>query len=407
MKKIIWTGAVLLLGFSTWAQKDSTQGLDLLKSPSSPAGQLLGFAPNAIERPTDLPAFWLSIANASNDLTKLPSGYAVDFSPAALFGTGRPLLKNLQSRKTGDVMWQTLSVSLGFRSQEDSLTNTSFYRAGVGVKFSIVRPNWTSATHDKYKRMKALQKELTKAVLTVQERVEADTVYKRVFNDYLAARDTRPRDMDRVDLLDSIVGAVNDSLFNIFSAQDIINNKSNNTYEALRSSAREFTIERQGFFLDFAGGFAARFPTNEFGYSIADNAGAWLTGGYEGGNQKLSIYGIGRYLYQPETIFADSTGQIPTKRISTFDAGLRALYASKDDRFNFSFESIYRSVLNKSIVDPSWRLVFSAEYDLGFNQKISFNFGRDFNGVITKGGNLIAAINLIAGFGAKKLIAEK
>ncbi|MBS1734692.1 MAG: hypothetical protein JST02_15475, partial [Bacteroidetes bacterium] len=104
----------------------------------------------------------------------------------------------------------------------------------------------------------------------------------------------------------------------------------------------------------------------------------------------------------PETIFADPSGTIPSKNISTLDMGARLLFATRDDKFNLSFESLYRSVLTKSVIDPSWKLNFSAEYDLGFNRKLSISFGRDFDGVITKGGNLIAAINLIAGFGNKR-----
>jgi hypothetical protein len=175
-----------------------------------------------------------------------------------------------------------------------------------------------------------------------------------------------------------------------------------NLQSELRKKAREFRIERKGPFLDFSGGFSVQFPTNKFNYSIADQSGAWLTGGYEGGDNSLSILGIVRYLYQPETIFADSTGKIPTAKISTLDMGARIHFSTKEDLFTLSFESVYRSVLTKSITKPSWKLNFSAEYDLGFNKKISISFGRDFDGMISKGGNLIAALNLITGFGNKK-----
>jgi hypothetical protein len=67
---------------------------------------------------------------------------------------------------------------------------------------------------------------------------------------------------------------------------------------------------------------------------------------------------------------------------------------------------MYRSVLTNSIIDPSWRLVFSVEYDIGFNQKLSFNFGRDFDGTTQKGGTLIGMLNFIAGFGNKRAIGK-
>jgi hypothetical protein len=141
MKKIIsFCFAAMLISTAVAQQQSEGEDLDLLKAPSSPAAQLLNFAPSSIERPTDLSSFWLSINNASNNLTKLPNSYAVDFVPASLFGSGSITLKDLQERKNlGKIMWQTFDVSLGFKSEEDTLTKTNFYRTGIGVKFSLVR----------------------------------------------------------------------------------------------------------------------------------------------------------------------------------------------------------------------------------------------------------------------------
>ena len=76
------------------------------------------------------------------------------------------------------------------------------------------------------------------------------------------------------------------------------------------------------------------------------------------------------------------------------------------ENLSFSAEAIYRSVLGKSVIDPSWRLVLNAEYNLGANRKLTFAFGRDFDGTISKAGNLIAAINFIAGFGNDRKISD-
>jgi hypothetical protein len=70
-----------------------------------------------------------------------------------------------------------------------------------------------------------------------------------------------------------------------------------------------------------------------------------------------------------------------------------------------ALEGVYRSVLNQhSSVTPSWHIVLNASYNLGDNKLISLNFGRDFNGALESGGNLIAGINLILGFGGAKTI---
>ncbi|MFN8248385.1 MAG: hypothetical protein U0T68_05455 [Ferruginibacter sp.] len=390
---------ILLLGIiiSASAQENTEEGVDLLRSPASPAAQLLNIAPNTIERPTDLSSFWLSVNNATDGLAKFPTSYALDLSPAALFGSKILALKDLNSCKTGDIMWQSFVVSTGIRQDEDTVTGKSFYKASLGIKFSIVRPNWSEKTETRFQEIVAMQKRITKMITVSLDEVINDSAYLAL----IEKRDNiEDEDSDEYKKADE---AVNKALQKLMTEKRIQRLAENSNMQAeLKKKARDFRIERKGPFLDFSGGFAAAFPTNKLNYSIADKAGAWVTGGYEGGEKSLSILGTVRYLYQPETIFADPSGTIPSKNISTLDMGARLLFATRDDKFNLSFESLYRSVLTKSVIDPSWKLNFSAEYDLGFNKKLSISFGRDFDGVITKGGNLIAAINLIAGFGNKR-----
>jgi hypothetical protein len=172
----------------------------------------------------------------------------------------------------------------------------------------------------------------------------------------------------------------------------------------LQKYTKGMKVERRGLFLDFATGLALDFPDNKFNYSLVSKAGAWLTGGYESGNQGFSFLGIGRYLYQPDKIFADDTGRISTKNISTFDAGARVALNAFQGKFSVNAEAIYRSVLNDNVIKPNWRFTFNAEYSVGINQKITFAFGKNFDGTVTKSGNLIAAINFIRGFGSNKKI---
>ena len=153
---------------------------------------------------------------------------------------------------------------------------------------------------------------------------------------------------------------------------------------------------------DFATGVVVDFPDNRFNYSLVSKAGAWLTGGYEGGNDKPSFLGIVRYLYQPDKIFADDGGVLKTNNISTFDAGARLLIKGAGGKFIGSAEGIYRSVLKKNTVDPNWRFILNVEYDVGFNQKLTFAFGKNFDGAVSKKGNLIAALNFIKAFGGQK-----
>jgi hypothetical protein len=171
-------------------------------------------------------------------------------------------------------------------------------------------------------------------------------------------------------------------------------------YTQLKTAANKFKIERRGWFLDFAGGFAWDFPHDTYDSGALNKAGAWLTGGYENDSTNgWSILGIARYLYQPNTIFADTTGKVSSKNVSTFDGGARLIY-SVNNKFSASCEGLYRSVLNKNAtINPSWRVVFNFSYDVGFNQKMTLSLGKDFDNTLVKQGNLISALNFIAGFG--------
>lgn len=393
----IFYGIILLsITLNAFAQEE--EGVDLLKAPSSPASQLLNISPNTIEHPTDLSSFWLSINNTTDGLSKFPTNYALDLSPAALFGKGITL-KDLSVRNPCAVMWQSLVISMGIKQETDTITEKSFYKTGLGLKLSIVRPDWSAKTLTKYNELVALQEQITNLVEDASEEVMRDPAYLKLIE---KQRNIDTSDHAAIEAMDERI----DELYHRLMVEKRIERIASKPalHADLKKKAREFHIERTGPFLDFAGGFSAQFPTNKFNYSLGDRSGAWLTGGIIGGENNLSILGIIRYLYQPEHIYADPTGTIPFNKISTLDGGARLLYSTKDELFILSFESIYRSILNKNILDPSWKLNFSAEYDLGFNKKISISFGRDFDGVVSKGGNLIAALNLITGFGNKKAL---
>lgn len=44
----------------------------------------------------------------------------------------------------------------------------------------------------------------------------------------------------------------------------------------------------------------------------------------------------------------------------------------------------------------------SLNYKVGKNQNISFTYGKNFDNVVTRSGNLIAAINFMMGFGSTR-----
>lgn len=386
---------------------DTTIKLDLLKSPASPAFNILGIALSDVERPTDLNSFTLSLQEASNNFTTIPQSYAFQVAPFLL--CKRKFSLN-EFDKGKHAFKQSFLISAGFthmgpegKEDVDSLKTT---KVGLGLKFSIIRPEWSNATRQAYTNLVKAQKELLANFHELENQQEKkDTLIElRKELQHLEENDT---------LTENEQSRFDELVFEIRRLEEEINETANKNlsssaaYEKTKKAAMAFKTERQGLFLDFSGGVAFDFPDNRFNNSKVYRGGMWLTGGYENGNKGISSLFIARYLYHPETIFADPGGIIKGGEVSTFDIGGKLLLDISKEKFSFSAEGIYRSILGNSAVDPSWRLVVNAEYDLGVNRKITFAFGRDFDGTISKGGNLVAAINLIAGFGAERKIADK
>jgi hypothetical protein len=409
MKKTI---LMLLLGFSFYTGKsqqksnidsvlkamDYTAAFDLLEAPASPAFNLMGISPSSIERPTSLNSFRLSIQNATSNFSKFPSNYSAEFAPASIFNIKDQTLAKFNSTKLYDVFWQSFSVSFGFTRTNSNDTekedSTMSAKLGIGLKFSIIRPHWDDSTQ---KYIDSITYYLD---YTIGERKKWFLTHPAILkiDDSIRAVNNSPsltlnQKIDSINNLGNRKTLVQVSLTNNFDKVDSLANKN------LKRLANSLKITRKGPFLDFATGLVLDFPDDRFDNSRVAKAGAWLTGGYENGAKGLSVLGIGRYLYQPDKIFADDSGKIKSKNISTLDGGARLAYSGAQGKFSVSAEAIYRSVLNDNVIKPSWRFTFNAEYSVGFNQKITFALGRNFNGAITKSGNLIAALNFIKGFG--------
>lgn len=405
MKKILVLTYAVFTSIYATAQDSTVQLLHMLNAPSNPAFNLMGISTSAIERPTDLTAFKLSIQNATNNFTKLPNNYAIEISPAALFNIKGQTLDNFDKpKKYSDLWWQTLSLSLGVTrsDEEDKETDdaSSFTKLGFGLKFSFVRPKWTDTTKYHYEKMLELQKGELAEYKKIKALYEAEE--KKLQGELVAinssvnidSADKQKRISEIISQLQIIAEKVQGKALDSMKKTSLIE---------LKEVAQKFKIERKGPFLDFASGLVLDFPDNRFNYSLVGKAGAWLTGGYEGGNN-FSFLGIARYLYQPDKIFADDSGTLSSKNISTFDIGAKIAVNGMQGKFAFSTEYIRRSVITKNVIDPSWRLVFNTEYDVGNNQKLTLAIGRNFDGTITKDGNIIAALNFVKGFGSNKKI---
>ncbi|WP_449437391.1 hypothetical protein [Pedobacter steynii] len=414
MKTRIFIFLVLGCASRLFAQSEqidtSKVNLDVLKAPSSPAFNLLGLSPSDIDRPTDVNAFALSLQNSTKNFTSLPNSYAVELAPVYLFQKKLVTLDQFKATDFKHVFWQSFTFSMGYthmgpegKEDVDSLRQS---KVGLGFKFSIIRPKFSEQTQSVYDNLVIQQKimlqnylsaegkhELAKEVKLVQDSLRKLTTIFPPGDERIAIE--RPRLIARLANLNAKI-----------NEDANVELEGTEAFQAAKKIAADFKIERVGPFLDFAAGLTLDFPDDRFNNSSVTKGGAWLTGGFESGNHGITAMGIARYLFQPDKILADDNNIVQTKDVSTFDAGGKLLFNGFSGRFALSIEVIYRSILTSSTIGPSWRLVFNTEYDIGKNKKLTFAFGRNFDGAISKGGNLIAALNFISSFGSAKKISS-
>ena len=412
--KIIFASLLLTNVMLVAQQKETSQEFDLLKAPISPASNLLGFSQSDIDKPTDVSAFMTSIQTATNSFSQLPSNYAIDIAPYWLFkknSLGDISTKGLSNSYGEKVLKQTLVLSFAVKNT-DSVSNnfnpTSTYGA-IGFRFSIYRGKYDSTTVSQLSKIAILQQEklalMKKNQMLVYENLpqEIDSL-KQQRKNILVGFDTNDESPDNVLLgelllkkaekLDSIIGAKIQILLD--------DNKDATQFEKIDSKikqlASEFQLARVNFTWDIAGGISAEFRNKNFNNSKVYNSGIWTTFGYTWGKSG-SLLGLIRYLYNPDKIFALDNQVNEIDNISTLDTGIRYIIGKSQSKFNCSIEAIYRSALSQDAINSSWRFIANADYAILKNQKLTFSFGRNYDGTTTKDGNLIAALGLVMGFG--------
>lgn len=171
--------------------------------------------------------------------------------------------------------------------------------------------------------------------------------------------------------------------------------------EQAHRMASTYKMEREGFFWDIAGGLVLDHKDRRFDNSYITKAGLWTSLGNNSKKANITYQVQLRYLFQPDNPFLAEADSLEVKDIQLADGGARFSWDPNNGRFSLSLEALYRRAINTGAIDPTWRLVTNAGYDLGNNKRITFSFGRNFDATTTKSGNLITALNLILGFGHK------
>ncbi len=388
--RIILSVLFLLAGIPAFAGNGDSLDLNLLQAPSSPAANLLGISPSDINRPTDPAGFMVSAQNAAQNFNVFPSSYAIDIAPAWLFFGRRIVYDDLKDGKFRHSIWQSLQLSGAYTNSQDS--NGKSTTVGFSIKTSILRGRFTQKADSMINAIN------TMAAPTDAKR--AAIMNELMMKDPALAAYGRMERQYRSSNADSAAKYHNLFTVRLKQLNDSVYTSLQDDYEKVKAMIKKIDIDRYGWKLDFAVGASDNFPQQVFDSVKLDKAGAWFTGGYST-QSGFSALGIVRYLFSPDKVYADENGVLNRDDLSTLDGGVRVLYDGTSSNFTFSGEAIYRSVLNKTDVKPTWRFTINADYEISPAKILTFAFGRDFDGKFNKGGNVIAAINFVMGFGNK------
>jgi hypothetical protein len=344
--------------------------INLLRAPASPGASLLGISPNSIQRPSDPSALMVSLLNSTDNLSTIPNSYAIDFAPAWLFW-GKNIKYNdfISGYNPGKSIPETFDISVAIRNSKDSLTNQTNTRVGFGFSVSIIRGDISDKTK--------------KAINDVHNHA----------SNYALLKDKYEQDVENQPNFFKLSIDAQSALLAAADQKAHSDDQAKAELDAISKAAKAIDFTRYGWMLDLAGGLAYNFVNQSKGTLY--NSGLWLTGGYEFQQPGISLLGIVRYLDNP----ANTGVNLSADNYQTMDYGARFLYDAVDNKFTVGIEGIYRSVSGTTAVKSSWRYAFSADYQVGANQVLSFNIGRDFDGTINKSGNMIAALNFLIGFG--------
>jgi hypothetical protein len=380
----------------TFSQDDLLEkevSYNMLLPPVSPGFVLMGKEPASVERPGSVSDLAVTVLNQSKNFTIIPLNYALEAAPYWLIGA--PNLTFEEYGKEGSVsenFLQTLSISLASSTEELDNTgeNSSVTSAAAGVRFSLLKGAVDPAFNDYslkldsiIERMKFINKIFQEEIVKRKQGDKIlDSLKRILFRPEITAEEVKTIEEKLRLRNEEIENEINAELKDPFLSEA----------ETIRNIVSTIQLRRIGWKLDFAGGILVNFPGQEFNKGEFSRYGLWFNGGYEWTN--ISGLGVFRFSADPKI-----------SGLNSYDIGGRFIYDNLR-MFAFSAEGIFRKLSGSGTDDSQWRAAIIIDYYFGENKKISFTFGKNFEGQIgfNTGGDLITAVNLLFGFGTERPI---
>jgi hypothetical protein len=430
MKKLALSLLICLCALGAFSQADSTISLDILRAPSHPSFTLLGIAPESIETPQDPTNVLVSLRNATDNFSTLPKSYAIDIAPAWIFKNNISANSFLNSKGDKPLanIWQTFRLSLATHTPNDGV-DSSLTQMGIGFKTSIFRGNKLSVNWDssrqKVDSIRALLKDRSTLIANyVYPAQQNDPELQELTNSLIQVSETINKYDDSLREQPSLTNNVGFMLrknklegekaeyqtkinFRNKSVFDEAVKSLESQLETFKRLTSEIQFKRYGWKLDLAGGIVLNYPTQNFDYSLLTRYGAWLTGGYET-KKAVNFLAVSRVMLNPAEMYLDENDSMQTADNLNFDAGAKIEWIPNGgmSKFRLSGEGIYRTSFNNSAIKDRIRYTINLSYEIEKNTLLNFSVGKNFDTPTKVGGNLIAALNLLIGFGNNRPVLK-
>jgi hypothetical protein len=404
--------SLFLMPFIATAQTMAdTSGLtlDLLQIPNSPAFSLMDLAPSTIEEAKVPADFTVFLRNATDSFNVLPKSYGLEFAPWWVFGRSRIDFSDFVSNRFADNVRQSFTVSLGINHLDDpnlAPGNDRTVQTAVGFKVSLLR----GKVEDKHRQIDSLYSLLgvvnDSFYTQIPRWLKTDPVYRMWEDSVNTLRAARPINVPKLEEAgNKMTARSNELLSDSVQFQQQIINQIAPQYALLKSQAAAFRLNRRGFKLDLGGGLVTDFFNEEVNDSRITRVGGWLTGSWVfkpiHNNLNVSMLGIVRVLGNPAQLYRPMDSlTLQTGDNLYFDYGARIILHN-GKRFGLSSEIVGRQPINNKQLRPTSRYVINMDYQLNSTILLSFQFGKNFNGAVTKQGNLIAALQLFTSLGRR------
>ncbi len=384
MKKRIFSAFLTIALYHYTMAQSQVIDFNLLTAPATPAATLLGFATSEIDKPRDAAEFMASVVSQTNGLSDLPANYAVEIAPAWIFGKKKISFDDFKSNAVDKNIWQSLMISAAVKRKEASESNNNpLTQVSVGIKVSLKRGDFPAAT---LALIDSTQEEINFIHRNLNAYLSGDLVYQALIE----------RALDSPAWQDTLEAYRNRKLKKIELAE----------LANLESKIKRLRFNRVGFKLDLTAGIVQDYVNNSYDQRTISKLGIWLTTGWEG-EKGFSALAMGRVLKNPDADYKDDNGNMQVASIVSYDAGGRLLWAPADKSYSLSGELLYRQVSTPKKLPASWRYTLNFEYKLKSDLSLNFTYGRDFDDVVIKEGNLVALLSLITSLGTSKPVGIK